>query len=543
MIVVVDCTQGEVGALWLFDKRTSKGLSRDHFPVGEFGIPSDLRGLDQFLCSLVAYIHPQPVSAVVLITPENHAASEVTFLVRSPIPVLRIPSWRTMAQMAAQTLYHFLERDGSVLDDRPGSCICTKDAPLGPEISTSTEPTRKLATDHHHPKAARFDQSVEPSWSQGGNEYTVAARRDISYTVVYPTQYLFDPHCTDLLRIVDGRPVLAAVDERVHGHYGKDIRRYLERYAKDHTYLLVDGSECAKDWRQVEHICNEAVRVNLPRHGIMMAVGGGVTLDVVGFAASIYRRGVPYLRVPTSLIGLVDAGLGVKQGTNFAGKKNILGAFYPPIATFCDQTFLRTLSERDIASGIAEIIKIAIIRDETLFRDLEENAGVLVASRFQRPEAAREIIHHAGRLMIQELQQNLFESDLRRLVDLGHSFSPLIETASSYSITHGEAVGLDILISSRIAVLRGLCAPIILDRIINLYRAVGLPLSQDVCTAQDLLVGLERIRAHRGGDLNLPIPREMGRADFVQEVYAEEVEECLAFFAEYSKSVNVSNFV
>jgi 3-dehydroquinate synthase len=291
---------------------------------------------------------------------------------------------------------------------------------------------------------------------------------------------------------------------------------------------LLDGSEREKNREQVERILKEAIRVNLRRDGIIMAVGGGVTLDVAGFAASIFRRGIHYLRVPTSLIGLVDVGVGIKQGINAAGKKNSIGTYYPPLASINDITFLSTLPRRHLACGLAEIIKIAIVRDEGLFSLLERHALELLDCRFQGHAAAREVMLRAEQLMMQELQPNLFEQTTRRLVDFGHTFSPLIESATGYSMRHGEAVAIDMLLSTRIAVLRGLCPENVQDRIAWLLRIVGLPPAAPACGPELLLEAIENARAHRGC-LNLVVPRGIGDADFLQDVSRRELEEALQF--------------
>src|SRR5204863_2306235 len=131
-------------------------------------------------------------------------------------------------------------------------------------------------------------------------------------------------------------------------------------------YLSTDGSDTAQNWGAVQRICDAAIEAQLPRNGIMLGVGGGVTLDITGFAASIFRRGVDYVRLPTSLIGLTDVAVGIKHAINIGAKKSIVGAFYPAMLNINDFTFLATLPQRHISSGIAEIIKMAVVRDAQL---------------------------------------------------------------------------------------------------------------------------------------------------------------------------------
>jgi 3-dehydroquinate synthase len=252
-------------------------------------------------------------------------------------------------------------------------------------------------------------------------------------------------------------------------------------------------------------------------------------LDVAGFAASIFRRGVHFIRIPTSLIGLIDVAVGIKQGVNFLNKKSIIGAFYPAMVNINDLTFLATSPVRHLSSGIAEIVKIAIVRDESLFALLETHMDALLDERFQNSSVALEIILRAEYLMLDELHDNLFEDRLRRLADFGHTFSPVIETASGHSVSHGEAVGMDIILSTAIAVVKGVCARSHFDRVRNLLLAARLPLTHDVCTLDRLMTSLNEARAHRAGSLNLIVPLRIGKADFVQEVGADELALALAY--------------
>jgi 3-dehydroquinate synthase len=270
----------------------------------------------------------------------------------------------------------------------------------------------------------------------------------------------------------------------------------------------------------------------LPRDGVIIAVGGGVALDIAGFAAAIFRRGIGYIRVPTSLIGLIDVGVGIKQGINFLGKKSILGAFYPASVNINDRAFLATLPARDLSAGIAEMIKVALVRDEQLFARLETHIDELLEQRFQHSSIGQEVILRAEYLMMDELHGNLFETDLRRLSDFGHSFSPMIETATQYSVNHGEAVAVDMALSAAIAVVKGVCLRRTFDRIRSLLSAARLPLFHGVCTMDRLLKSMKDVRAHRAGSLNLVVPLEIGRADFVQEVTPAELAAALAYLIE-----------
>jgi 3-dehydroquinate synthetase len=378
---------------------------------------------------------------------------------------------------------------------------------------------------HSSENSTGSGQAVSVSHSpDGGVRLEVVASRPIRYSTVHTPHPVFEKSNPAVREAVGEMPALVVVDIQVHRLYGKTIQAYLDQYATVLSYVLVSGAESSKTWSVVQRICEEAVRVRLPRHGVILAIGGGVTLDIAGFAASVFRRGINFIRVPTSLIGLVDVAVGIKQGINLLGNKGVLGAFYPATININDITFLATLPERHISCGMAEVIKMAVVRDYQLFSTIENNVEDLIAGRFQNSVVAGEVLIRAEQLMMEELQPNLFESRLRRLPDFGHTFSPMIEKASSWRINHGEAVGIDMLISTGIAVLKGLCSIDVLNRLRRLLIATKLPLMHEVCQPRMLMAALNAVRAHRAGDLNLVVPMEIGTADFVQDVSLEEIQ-------------------
>ena len=365
--------------------------------------------------------------------------------------------------------------------------------------------------------------------SDRGMTLRMSCERHISYDIFHPVRSVLDLQEEALARTVDGRPVLLAVDKNVERLYGDRIYSYANEHLKCLGKVVVLGSEQRKNWEQVEMICSEALRSGLPRDGAIVAFGGGVTLDLAGMAASVFRRGVPYVRVPTTLVGLADAGVGIKQGFNFASRKNVLGAFYPPVGGISDLSFLTTLPEAEIRCGLAEIVKIAIVLDSNLFELLEDVAASLIRTGFRSPEGvAIRVLLRAEHLMLQQLQPNLYEACHARLVDFGHTFSPGLESASGYAMRHGEAVALDMLISTGVAVKRGLCPATVLQRMLNLYRTIGLPMRSSLLQAPILLASAKEACRHRSGKLNLVVPIDLGFATYLQDLEPEDLKSALA---------------
>lgn len=223
----------------------------------------------------------------------------------------------------------------------------------------------------------------------------------------------------------------------------------------------------------------------------------------------------------------MDAGVGVKTGINFDGSKNFLGGFYPPYAVFNDRSFLKTLTLKEIRCGLYEILKMAIIKDEILFALIKERYMDFLKKQFD--SATDKIIYKATQYMMEELEKNLFEADLKRLVDFGHTFSPFIEIFSEYTIPHGEAVGIDILISSFISFNRNILSKKDLNRVVALIKLIGFTEKYTLPKQKALHDSLDEIRKHRAKSLNLVLPSEFGKAIFSNDCSYAEIKKAYKF--------------
>ncbi|WP_245746154.1 sedoheptulose 7-phosphate cyclase [Nocardia altamirensis] len=324
---------------------------------------------------------------------------------------------------------------------------------------------------------------------------------------------------------------LIVIDDTVERIYGEQLRSFCLRNDIAAKIVPVAANETVKRWDSVVDVLDAMDEFGIDRRREpVIAVGGGVLTDVVGFAASIFRRGTPYIRVPTTLIGLVDAGVGVKTGINYQLGKNRLGTYAPATMTLLDRMFLRTLPDRHISNGLAEILKMALIKSEELFVLLESSGRDVRLDQFQGStpnldEAARSIIADSIHLMLEELQPNLWEADLERCVDYGHTFSPTIEMHTLPALLHGEAVCIDMALTTAIALLRGYVTPSEADRIYAVMATLGLPLWNDVLTQPGILEqALAETVRHRDGRQRLPLPVGIGRHRFVNDVTAGELQ-------------------
>lgn len=363
--------------------------------------------------------------------------------------------------------------------------------------------------------------------------WNVSTSLPVDFQVQYSSD-IFNPTNHDLVSYGTSDRRIVVIDKTVDELYGAQLRRYFAELQIKLAVFVVDATEENKTWDNVDAVLHffEEQGV-LRRSEPIIAIGGGVLLDLVGFCASIYRRGIPYIKVPTTLLAIVDASVGSKVAVNHLDRRNRIGGYYPPIVSLLDRRFIKTQPEREVVNGLAEIFKLALIKDAELFTILEENAEQLIEERFQHGAVPVRVINLAITGMIEELAPNLWEKKLDRCVDFGHSFSPLIEMKNLPHLLHGEAVVLDCLFSSCIAFNRGFIDAATLDRIFCTARSLKLPtFHPDFTDVQFLLKALRDTMKHRDGSQFLPVPISIGNYVILNNVSDAEVDKAATLFKE-----------
>jgi 3-dehydroquinate synthetase len=319
---------------------------------------------------------------------------------------------------------------------------------------------------------------------------------------------------------------LIFVDSEVWKFHSATICEYFKPQSTHSEIVVLEAFEDRKNIDLLRLCLDEIDKFGPLRRGEpVIAVGGGVLMDVVGFACSMFRRGIPYIRVPSTLIGQIDAGVGVKTGINVGDSKNRLGSYFAPIACINDPSLMATLPTRHVASGLAEAIKVAIMRDECLFNIIEQRGADALASRMAG-EVDAEIIDRAIKGMVAELKDNLTESSLERFMDFGHTFSPSFEL--THNLLHGEAVAVDMVLCCAIATIRGMLAHKELTRVVNVLVALGLPVVVEPTDAGKLMRALRESTVHRGGKQRLALPTAIGGAVFVEGIGQDDIVDALA---------------
>jgi len=350
-------------------------------------------------------------------------------------------------------------------------------------------------------------------------------QRPIEYEIVNAPN-LFHPQNNALLSVgrTENARRFVVVDGNVAGYYSAEIRSYFAQHCIDAKIITFPAGEENKSIESYLSVLRELDAFPIHRRDEpIIAIGGGVLTDVAAFVASTYRRGVPHVKVPTTLMGYVDASVGIKTGLNFNGNKNRLGSFEPPLKVFLDKSFLKTLPMRHILNGVCEIIKLAVIKDPELFRLLELRGADSIAARFQDDDGGS-ILDRAIGGMLEELEPNLFEENLARKVDFGHTFSYGLETRHEADLLHGEAVLLDIVISALIARARDLLSEQDTGRIFRLIASLGVALKTDTLDPDLLWQSLEERVEHRNGLQRTPMPAGIGNCVFLNDIRPAEIQ-------------------
>jgi 3-dehydroquinate synthetase len=329
---------------------------------------------------------------------------------------------------------------------------------------------------------------------------------------------------------------LMIIDETVDELYAESIDAYFAHHAIELTRVPVRIAETDKSLATLEQIVDAFGEFGLVRKEPVLVVGGGLTTDVTGLACSTYRRGTNYVRVPTTLIGLIDASVAIKVAVNHRDDKNRLGAYHASQLVVLDFSFLSTLPIAQVRNGMAELIKIGVVGNRRVFELLEAHGVDLLRTRFGHGEdgtpelraIGHELCHEAIRSMLELEVPNLHELDLDRVIAYGHTWSPTLELTPEVPMLHGHGVNVDMALSATLAERRGYITAVERDRILGLMSRLGLALDSPYLTAKLLHRATRSIVQTRDGLLRAPVPRPIGECFFVNDLSAAELEETLA---------------
>ena len=310
--------------------------------------------------------------------------------------------------------------------------------------------------------------------------------------------------------VENARPVCAAVE----GYF----KRHADALALAGAPLLLPGGEAVKNVPSHVDAIRRAVNdTSLDRHSYLAVIGGGALLDVGGFAAATAHRGIRLLRIPTTTLSQNDSGVGVKNGINSFGKKNFTGTFAPAWAVLNDLRFLETLPEREWRAGIAEAVKVALIKDRAFFEQIEDDVPTLAAREL---DVMGRMNHRCAELHVRHICQggDPFEMGSSRPLDFGHWSAHKLEQLTNYQLRHGEAVAVGLALDATYSHLQGWLSARDVRRVYDVLAGVGFALYDPALDSPKIFDGLREFREHLGGELTIQMLGGVGEGFNVHEI-------------------------
>lgn len=305
-------------------------------------------------------------------------------------------------------------------------------------------------------------------------------------------------------------------DDRVAELYMEKVRASLAAAGfRTGRFVFPHGErqKTVETWHQLlEKMCEEKWN----RGDVLVALGGGVTGDLGGFAAASYQRGIDYIQIPTTLLAMVDSSVGGKTAVNLAAGKNQVGAFYQPKRVLCDPEALRTLPGEEYLCGCAEIIKYAMIGSEPFFHVLKEKPV---------SDQVEEVISTCVEMKRDYVTKDEFDTGLRMMLNFGHTFGHACEACSGFSIRHGQGVAIGMAIMARAAARKGMLAPEDRDALIGLIRQYGLP-TEAFWPEEEMLEACLADKKMNGSSISLVVPERIGICR-IRKIPASELAEWL----------------
>lgn len=304
------------------------------------------------------------------------------------------------------------------------------------------------------------------------------------------------------------RRYVVIADSTVAALYGEKVMSMLKDAGLSADIMEFPAGEESKTPETVVSISRRLVELGADRETALIALGGGVTGDIVGFAASLYMRSIPYIQIPTTLLAQVDSSVGGKTGIDLPEGKNLLGAFYQPRFVFIDLQFLQSLPSQEIKNGLAEIVKYGIIDDVDLFSLLERDGEKLVEGDM---ELLQNVVEQACKIKKSIVEIDEQDRGMRRILNFGHTLGHALEAQSAYTMSHGNAVSLGMIAAGRISEKRGHLGAAERQRIERLVRSLGLPtVIPDTMDTTGILRHMQRDKKRQNNELHFVLLKKIG---------------------------------
>lgn len=316
-------------------------------------------------------------------------------------------------------------------------------------------------------------------------------------------------------------------NQTVGQHHAGPVLDSLRAAGFEPTRIDIPDGEQFKTLETVAGLYNRLMAAKLDRRSPVIALGGGVLGDTVGFAAATFLRGLPFAQIPTTLLAMVDASVGGKTGVDLPQGKNLVGAFKQPEMVIIDPQALATLPEAEFRAGMAEVIKHGIIDSPELFKQLEvgsmeKNNPLTPYSLLSTP-----LLAEAISVKVRVVQADPFEKGRRAVLNLGHTFAHAFEKLANFDMRHGEAVAMGIACAARLATQLGYCPPATTARIVALLEQYGLPTRPPLFPADEVWAAMGADKKRQGSTIRFILPRDIGDVDIFNNVAAADVKAIL----------------
>ena len=313
--------------------------------------------------------------------------------------------------------------------------------------------------------------------------------------------------------------ILLVTQQNIFDAHGKSLTDGLDAQKISYTVATIPDGETSKNLREAEKLYTRAIEFGLDRKSAVIAFGGGVVGDLAGFVAATFLRGVGLIQIPTTLLAQVDSSVGGKTAVNHALGKNLIGAFHQPKAVFIDLNCLATLPEREIKSGLGEVVKYGVISDEKFFAYLEDNA-----EKIRDVKTLAHIVKRSCELKAEVVGKDERESGLRRILNFGHTLAHAVEEQTRYEkFRHGEAVAIGMVGAARISCELGKTSAANVERLENLLRRFGMVTTCDGLDAEKLFAVTFRDKKTVGGKVNWVLMKNFGDVEISSDVPAQIV--------------------
>ena len=313
-------------------------------------------------------------------------------------------------------------------------------------------------------------------------------------------------------------PIVVVSDNIVKAKVFKTLKPVLKKIENETSYIIVPSSERSKSIKVYQDSIQKIVK-NTKRHRpLIIAFGGGVVGDLTGFMAATYRRGVPFIQIPTTLLAQVDSSVGGKVGIDLVEAKNLVGSFYQPKLVIIDPAFLSTLPKRQIRNGLAEVIKYSLIKDKKFFEFLKNNIKNVLEIK---KSVLEKVVYECVRIKARVVEKDEYdEKNIRIILNFGHTLGHAIETASGYSnsYNHGESIALGMLLAYEIAMRLDMVKKEDFTKVKSVIKETGLPLKFKGVSVKDVLKSYKYDKKFTSGVNKFVLPSKIGSVEVIEDI-------------------------